>query len=74
MYVELSGDGDPANFQSIPAKVYLKIRHLSASYFRDGNGEIKEYRQDTGRPVSQRTFHFNRLRVTDDQKCNLQSK
>lgn len=71
MYVELYSDGDPSQFQDIPAKVYLRLRHLSASYFRDGYGETKEFRQKL---VSERTFHFNRFEITDTEKCNERKK
>ena len=71
MHVELYSDGDPSQFEDIPAKVYLRLRHLSASYFRDGNGETKEFRQKL---VSERTFHFNRFEITDTEKCNERKK
>lgn len=71
MFVEFSGEDDPAGFEGIPAKVYLKVQHMSASYFRDGSGnpELRQYRQYR-RVGSKRTFYFNRLKVTDEQKCN----
>lgn len=52
-------------------KVYLKLRHLSGSYFKDGNGKVKEYRQPLG---SGRTFEFNRFSVTNTVKCNQEKK
>ena len=66
MYVELYGDGDPSQFENIPAKVYLRLRHLSASSFRDGYGNTKEFRQTLG---SLRTFQFDRFEITDTKKC-----
>ncbi|KAL9956907.1 hypothetical protein ACROYT_G038462 [Oculina patagonica] len=70
MFVEFSGEGDPESFE-VPSKVYLKIQHMSASYFRDGSGnpELRQYRQYR-RKKSKRLLHFNRLKVTDEQKCN----
>ena len=71
MYVELYSDDDPSQFEDIPAKVYLRLRHLSASYFKDGNGETKEFRQKL---VSERTFHFSRFEITDTDECNERKK
>ena len=49
--------------------MYLKLRHLSGSYFKDGNGKV--YRQPLG---SWRTFEFNRFSVTNTVKCNQEEK
>ena len=67
MYIELYSDDDPAQVQGIPAKVYLRLRHLSASNFRDGYGNVKQFRQKLG---SERTFYFDRFQITDTAKCN----
>lgn len=68
MYVELYGDRthDENDF---PAMVYLKLRHMGDSYFRDVNRRerIKEFRQPL---ASWRTFEFNRFSITNDQECN----
>ena len=69
MYVELYGDNTQSG--NFPAKVYLKLLHMSSSYFRDGNGNIKEFRQKLGDP---RTFEFNRFAITNTTKCNEQKK
>lgn len=65
MYVELYGDESQSN--DYPAEVYLRLRHMSASYFRDGNDTIQEFRQPLG---SMRKFEFNRFAITDIAKCN----
>ena len=66
MYVELYGDNSQTG-TDLPADVYLKLRHLSGSYFRDGTGHIKEYRQPLG---SWRNFEFNRFATTNTAECN----
>ena len=68
MYVELYGNGSQSlNNQS--ASVYLKLRHLSATYFRDGNGMVREFRQ----PLAQsRSFQFDRFAITDTASCNAE--
>ena len=67
MYVELYSDFNPSQVQEIPAKIYLRLRHLSASNFRDGYGKVKQFRQKLG---SERTFYFDRFQITDTAKCN----
>ncbi|XP_078356917.1 uncharacterized protein LOC144641766 isoform X1 [Oculina patagonica] len=69
MYVELYGDNTQSG--NYPAKVYLKLRHMSGSYFRDGSGNIREFRQMLG---SLRTFEFNRFAITNTTKCNEEKK
>ena len=71
MFVELYGDNSQSGSFNYPAKVYLKLRRMSGSYFRDWNGKIKEYRQPLG---SWRTFEFNRFSVTNTVKCNQDKK
>ena len=71
MFVELYGDNSQSGSLKYPAKVYLKLRRMSGSYFRDGNGKMKEYRQPLG---SWRTFEFNRFSVTNTVKCNQEKK
>ena len=44
---------------------------MSGSYFRDGNNEIKEFRQPLG---SWRNFDFNRFAITDTDGCNNEKK
>ena len=48
MFVKLYGDNSQSGSFNYPAKVYLKLWRMSGSYFRDGNGKIKEYRQPLG--------------------------
>lgn len=71
MYVELYGNKSQSDHLNYPAKVYLKLRHMSGSYFRDGNGNVKGYRQPLG---SWRTFEFNRFSITNTAKCNKEKK
>ena len=64
MYIELTGDqSQPAN---IPANIHIQIRHLSGSFFRAGDGTVKQYRQPVG---SFRSIKFNRFRISDDVRC-----
>ena len=69
MYVELYGDNSQSG--DYPPRVYLKMRHMSGSYFKNGNGKVKEYRQPLG---SWRTFEFNRFAITNASKCNEEKK
>ncbi|KAL9982801.1 hypothetical protein ACROYT_G004906 [Oculina patagonica] len=69
MYVELYGDNTQTG--NYPAKVYLKLRHMSGSHFRDGNGNVREFRQKLG---FFRTFEFNRFAITNTTKCNEETK
>lgn len=66
MYVELYGDNTQEN-NGMPPRVYLKLRHLSGAYFRDGTDKIKEFRQPL---ASWRKFEFDRFGITDTAKCN----
>ncbi|XP_078381574.1 uncharacterized protein LOC144664346 isoform X2 [Oculina patagonica] len=68
MYVELYSDDDPSQFKNIPSKVYLRLQHLSPSYFKDGTGKTKEFRQQVEKG-SERTFQFDRFAITDTAKC-----
>ncbi|CAH3128096.1 unnamed protein product, partial [Pocillopora meandrina] len=65
MYVELEGDKSQSG--DYPSSVYLKLRHLSGSYFRDGNGNVREFRQPLG---SWRTLEFDRFAITNTKGCN----
>ncbi|XP_066026371.1 uncharacterized protein [Pocillopora verrucosa] len=65
MYVELKGDESQSG--DYPSRVYLKLRHLSGSYFRDGNGNVREFRQPLG---SWRTLEFDRFAITNTEGCN----
>ncbi|KAL9982898.1 hypothetical protein ACROYT_G005011 [Oculina patagonica] len=69
MYVELYGDNTQNG--NYPSKVYLKLRHMTSSQFRDGNGDIREFRQVLG---SLRKFEFNRFAITNTTKCNEEKK
>ena len=70
MYIELYGK-ETDQTGKYPAKVYLKLRHMSGSYFRRGDGTIKEFWQPLG---SWRAFKFNRFSITDTAKCNEEKK
>ena len=65
MYVEL--EGDECQSGDYPSRVYLKLRHLSGSYFRDGKGNVREIRQPLG---SWRTLEFDRFAITNTEVCN----
>ena len=65
MYIELEGDASQSG--NYPSSVYLKLRHLSGSYFRDGNGNVREFRQPLG---SWRTLEFDRFAITNTEGCN----
>ena len=65
MYVELEGEGSQSG--DYPSRVFLKLRHLSGSYFRDGNGNVREFRQPLG---SWRTLEFDRFAITNTEGCN----
>ena len=67
MYVEFYGESTQNTTTDFPATVYLKIRHMSAAYFRGANGTTKEFRQPLG---SSRTFDFNRFAITNTTRCN----
>ena len=63
MYVELEGDESQSG--DYPSRVYLKLRHLSGSYFRDGNGNVREL------PLgSWRTLEFDQFAITNTNGCN----
>lgn len=70
MYVEFYGDTskDESDF---PPMVHLKLRRMGNSYFRDGNGQIREFRQPL---ASWRTLQFNRFAITDREECNEEKK
>lgn len=71
MALELYGDESQNHDNNLPAKVYLKLRHMSGSFFRDASGEAREFRQPLG---SLRNFEFNRFAITDTAKCNEEKK
>lgn len=54
---------------NLPAEVHLRVRHESASYFKDGNNNIRNFRQKLG-STSWQKFEFNRFRITDKDKCD----
>lgn len=66
MYVELYGPTTKQN-NSMPAIVHLELRHGSASFFKNGGGQIKEFRQKL---ALFRKFTFNRFAITDEARCN----
>ena len=69
LYVELTGtEEQPTN---VPATVHLRIRHLSGSYFRAGDDEIKEFRQPLG---SFRKIKFRRTAISDETKCTEEER
>ena len=64
IYIELYGTNEQK--KKVPAKVYLQVRHLSASYFRDGSNKIRQYHQ----PVSAfRKISFDRFKISDEEEC-----
>jgi len=69
IYIELFGHVEQSD--SVPAKVYLKVRHHSGSYFRDGNNTIQQYRQPLGK---HKNIQFNRFTITNEAKCRESSK
>ncbi|XP_027053467.1 uncharacterized protein LOC113680632 [Pocillopora damicornis] len=71
MYVELYGD-ETQRENNFPATVYLRLRHMSASFFRDGNGEVREFRQQN--MDVWRKFEFDRFAITDTAKCQAEKK
>ena len=70
MYIELYGDNSD-QIGKYPAKVYLKLRHMSGSYFRDGYKKVKEFRQPLG---FWRTLEFNRFSITNTTNCYKEKK
>lgn len=66
MYIELYGN-ESQNENNLPGRVYLGLRHSTGSYFRDGNGTVKEFRQPLS--LQYRTFEFNRFAITDTAQC-----
>ncbi|PFX25476.1 Neuropilin-1 [Stylophora pistillata] len=66
MYIELYGN-EYQNENNLPGRVYLGLRHSTGSYFRDGNGTVKEFRQPLS--LQYRTFEFNRFAITDTAQC-----
>ncbi|KXJ22165.1 hypothetical protein AC249_AIPGENE4192 [Exaiptasia diaphana] len=68
MYIELYGEGDiTKKINNLPAMVRLKVQRQSASYFKDGAGHAREFRQSL---TDWRKFDFNRFGITDENKCN----
>jgi len=70
MYVELYGD-TTQDENDMPPRVHLNVTHLSSSYFRDGAGRVREFRQP---PASSRKFEFNRFAITNTTKCNEETR
>lgn len=64
LHIELTGEEPQSS--TIPRIIQGKLRHLSASYFRAGDGRTKLYHQDLG---SYRQVPFNRFAITDVQAC-----
>jgi len=69
LYVELTGDAQQPD--NVPADVHIHIRHLSASYFRAGDGKVKQYRQPLG---AYRKLKFDRFAISDERKCQEKKK
>ncbi|XP_078356298.1 uncharacterized protein LOC144642898 isoform X2 [Oculina patagonica] len=65
IFVELYGDKSQRKGK-YPADVFLELRHLGDSSFRDGNDKVKQYRQ----PVTWRKLKFNRFSITNQDKCD----
>lgn len=68
MYVEMYGDNTQQK-NNLPSTVHLRVRHESASYFKDGNNVIRKFRQKLG-TTSWQKFQFNRFGITDQAKCD----
>ena len=66
MYVEMYGK-ESTKDKSMPETVHLKVRHESATYFKDGRGTIRQFRQKL--PSFQK-FEFNRFTITNKEKCS----
>ena len=61
--------------QSVPRKIYLELRHLSASFFRvpvtnSDENPIKQYYQPL---ASYKTIKFNRFTLTNEEECRKRS-
>ena len=69
IYIELFGTVEQPKI--VPAKVYLRLRHLSGSYFRAGDNTIKQYRQSVG---EYRTIKFDRFTISNETKCQESKK
>ncbi|KAJ7392019.1 hypothetical protein OS493_014955 [Desmophyllum pertusum] len=69
LYIELKGQDDQP--ESVPDTVHLLVRHLSASFFRNGDGSINEYRQPLG---SFRKMKFRRFAISDETKCREEER
>lgn len=66
IYIELFSPDNQTHPVNVPDKVHLQVRHLSGSFFRDGNDEIKQYRQPLG---AYRRIRFDRFAISDETKC-----
>lgn len=72
MYIELYGDTtQDEKTLNFPARVYLRLRHMSRSIFRDAAGETKIFHQPLASP---RKFEFNRFEITNTIECNKDKK
>jgi hypothetical protein len=72
MYVELYGDtSQDEKSLNFPAKVYLRLRHMGRSIFRDATGKAKVFHQPLS---SQQEFDFNRFEITNTTLCNKEKK
>ncbi|XP_028514524.1 uncharacterized protein LOC114574945 [Exaiptasia diaphana] len=67
-YIELYGDNTQEG--DMPRKVYLDVTRESASYFRDGQKNVKKFRQSR----LSKAFSFYRIATTDEEKCDQASK
>ncbi|CAH3148650.1 unnamed protein product [Porites lobata] len=69
IYTELLGKEDQPD--TVPQKIYLKLRHLSGSFFRvpvekSDENPIKQYYQPV---ASYRTIKFNRFTLSNVEEC-----
>jgi len=72
VYVELYGDTtQDEKSLNFPAKVFLRVRHMGGSVFRDATGKTKVFHQPLG---SERKFEFNRFEITNTAECNKDKK
>ena len=63
MYIELFGPQRQP--ESVWDKVRIKVRHLARTFFRAGDGQIKQYHQ----PITTfRVLKFDRFRINNEEE------
>ena len=72
MYVEMYGDETQGEKNlHFPAKVYLRLRHMGRSFFRNANSKTRLFHQPL---ASLQEFHFDRFGITNETLCNQEKK